>query len=189
MWFRVVTNKDGGIASCDAVEGQEHDGKGIFYVDAQTPAAACLAAKQMWLERYEKNRSRMAARQAARQRQNNSQGLCLCGKPVTSTQKGPSRRCRSCIDHRKRPKQQRRHYTKKACTAEEKIAAVQRDYRRPLTDWESSRLATLKLTLADFRRLSPLNAAPKFEGHLVAQIAELEAKRQQKPEPKAQAAE
>lgn len=89
MWFKIVQNKDGSIATCAEVSGSREDGKSVHYIEADSAEAAC----GILLARYAHVRSAELARRKYRV----AQGICVCGKAIEANRLGLSLCC-ECND-------------------------------------------------------------------------------------------
>lgn len=79
MWYKVQLRKDGSIASCDLVSDSIVSGNGVFFVEADSPARACICAKKLWVEKYDTGRAKIRDRQKKRR----ESGICRqCSAPV-----------------------------------------------------------------------------------------------------------
>ena len=89
-WFRIETDSEGNILSCEEVSSKGRQGAVVRYYEALDKADACKQAKE-WANRYrETKRSSMNARRRERE----ANGLCVyCGvRPSASAQS-----CRECV--------------------------------------------------------------------------------------------
>ncbi len=79
MWFRIVTNRDGSIASCEQVDSSLSNGRQTFYIEADTRAAAI----KVLLDRYERNNKLRRDAAAERVSKARRDGLCshCCKRP------------------------------------------------------------------------------------------------------------
>lgn len=78
MWFRVELHKDGSVASCETVEGKLKDGKHVFYVEADTKAAALSKVVRQYQRSLEIGRASGRARSERLRAENK---CWRCGKP------------------------------------------------------------------------------------------------------------
>ena len=77
MWFKIVTNKDGSVASCEQVDVSKDNGKTVHYVEASNKSEAI----ELILSRYRDNAAKQRERDRARRDKLRSANLCArCGK-------------------------------------------------------------------------------------------------------------
>lgn len=83
-WFKVTTDADGKVVSCEVVDKAGTDRGGVFYFRARAPATAQRRA----VREYHRLKT------GSRRRRFMAEGLCHCGRdPVPGT-----KRCRYCVE-------------------------------------------------------------------------------------------
>lgn len=128
MWFRIELNKDRSVRSCVEVETSTTDGRGVYYIEANTKAEAIQALSSRWERRAEYRRAYLQDR--ARDRL--ERGLCAgCDNPRKPT----SSLCAACTEKKAARLRDLRNgaastRAKRAESTEEKAAAMLRETER-----------------------------------------------------------
>lgn len=124
-WFRIETDKDGAILSCEEVSSKGRQGAVVRYYEALTKADACKQAKEWQRERANRN----SANTKERRSRLNAQGKCgICRRAGPISPGGVCKHCRSA--EAKRAKEL-------ASGAERKI----RRYADPMAALDAERLS------------------------------------------------
>jgi hypothetical protein len=119
MWYKIVLNKDGSIASCEEAAQSLDQGRSVIFVEAESRRAAMLAAKV-----------RRNARKMAYDHKLTALGLCRdCRKPA----RAGKLRCVECSERKSRYDKERARGTYVPPTSEERS---QRRIGRPKTSNE-----------------------------------------------------